>query len=362
MTYQFSSRKRRPEKTLPVSLAEPESTAREGHWNHAAKRDLLEQISNFLLHHDLPLDARNLSFAHTIFSGDDLSLTRKVVDREEAGEAICQHWLEQVAQEHAKTKRDDPSLERVIDQIERAVVSFADTTAAAQSENDEAQDAMQKHVDEANIGGISAEQVLKLSGAVLTTLNRIEKSMQRSQDETLHLRAQLDKARIEANCDHLTGLPNRRAFEQTLEQFHRQAVANSEPLFVAICDVDKFKRINDTFGHEAGDRMLRAIAGVLQRYASPDCFVARHGGEEFIMLIRKQTAQEAFDCLDLARRELAARKFVARRNKQAIGKVTFSAGIADVFASENPREALAAADAALYRAKNEGRNRIIQAG
>jgi len=107
--------------------------------------------------------------------------------------------------------------------------------------------------------------------------------------------------------------------------------------------------------------VLRAVAQNLARISSERCHVARHGGEEFVVLFRGLTLNEAWDVLEEARIQQAERRLVNRANDVPFGKVTFSGGIADVFAFTDPRAALRAADQALYQAKEEGRNRIVVA-
>ena len=114
-------------------------------------------------------------------------------------------------------------------------------------------------------------------------------------------------------------------------------------------------------GSSGRDRVIQSVGEVLLRISNDKCHVARHGGEEFVLLFRGLTVAQAHDILDKARASLAQRNFINRATDQPIGQVTFSGGIADVFAFPDTREALRAADQALYRAKNEGRNRICLA-
>lgn len=107
--------------------------------------------------------------------------------------------------------------------------------------------------------------------------------------------------------------------------------------------------------------MREECAELLQQISNDNCHVARHGGEEFVVLFRGKTQQEAWERLDAMRVNFGERRFVNRSNEKPIGHITFSGGIADVFAHSNPRSALRAADQALYRAKQEGRNRILMA-
>ena len=185
--------------------------------------------------------------------------------------------------------------------------------------------------------------------------------MLRSEAQTRSLKRRLDEARRSAEEDHLTGLPNRRAFEARFEQEYREAFAAADPLCIAFCDIDNFKAINDTHGHEAGDRVLKVVAESLARISDDRCHVARHGGEEFVLLFRDQSLVQASARLDKLRENLAERRLVNRATEQPFGQITFSGGVADAFAYPDRRTALKAADAALYRAKQSGRNRIEQA-
>ncbi|MFM6854459.1 MAG: GGDEF domain-containing protein, partial [Sphingopyxis sp.] len=160
----------------------------------------------------------------------------------------------------------------------------------------------------------------------------------------------------------LTDLPNRRAFETALASEIKAAQADNEPLSVAFCDVDHFKLINDKHGHHTGDRVLIFIARLLSALSSDRCHIARHGGEEFVVLFRGLSVDAARDAMDGVRADLEARKLVDAVSGDRIVGVTISAGVADIFAYDNPREALRVADQALYAAKNDGRNRVYCAG
>lgn len=201
-------------------------------------------------------------------------------------------------------------------------------------------------------------KLLSLSRAMLSELKAIEQEMERNQHEAEALRASLAKARQEADADHLTGLPNRRAFERELSKAMEQAKMTGEPLSIGFCDIDNFKQVNDTHGHEAGDRVLTGIAKALSKIASDSCFVARHGGEEFVLLFTGIGQFEAWQKLEAARSELSDRRLMNRDSGTPFGRITFSGGVAQIDLAGDPREALALADTALYRAKEAGRNRV----
>jgi diguanylate cyclase len=107
--------------------------------------------------------------------------------------------------------------------------------------------------------------------------------------------------------------------------------------------------------------VLRAVAQTLSKISDDRCHVARHGGEEFVVLFRGKTLDDAWTVLDNARDEMSERRLINRATDVPFGKITFSGGIADVFAHATPREALKAADDALYQAKHDGRNCVVRA-
>ena len=159
----------------------------------------------------------------------------------------------------------------------------------------------------------------------------------------------------------LTGLANRKQLIEKLNDMLARMQRKSDVAAIVYLDLDGFKLINDTHGHEAGDRVLKVVARTLAEISDDRCHVARHGGEEFVVLFRGKTLREAYETLDATRETLANRKLVNRATDTSFGQVSFSGGLADIFAFRDPRAALKAADEALYVAKDTGRNRIVLA-
>ena len=321
------------------------------------------EIGAFLARYRLPPTHLSLAAALDCVSGNDPRLVARLGERQAAGEPVTPEWLAEIRRP-ASPEDEVRQMNRLMDRFEGSITDFGRTTLEARTATSEYSSALRDHVDDLHAVDRTGEVLGELVGLARTMLERtahIERQIARSEQETRALHRSLDEARRDAEIDHLTGLPNRRAFEGRLDREVVAARTTGEPLCVAFCDIDRFKRINDTHGHDAGDRVLKVVAHALNELSDDRCHVARHGGEEFVVLLRGQTLDQAYALLDEAREHLAERRMVNRATEQPFGKVSFSAGIADVLAFAEPREALKAADEALYVAKAEGRNRIVRA-
>jgi diguanylate cyclase (GGDEF)-like protein len=181
---------------------------------------------------------------------------------------------------------------------------------------------------------------------------------------TLKLRAQelaaaLDRIKDMARHDELTQLINRRQMTETLQQELariRRGQRGGESACVAVIDIDHFKRVNDTLGHAAGDAVLRSFARQAQAAIRRHDTLARWGGEEFLLLLPMTSPQAAADVLERMRRQVHD---AVRIDADPSLRVTFSAGVAQAMAGESADAAIERADAAMYRAKREGRDRIV---
>jgi diguanylate cyclase (GGDEF)-like protein/PAS domain S-box-containing protein len=169
-----------------------------------------------------------------------------------------------------------------------------------------------------------------------------------------------ERLRQESLHDPLTGLYNRRYLEDVLERETRRAVRAEHGLSVIMLDLDHFKRFNDTYGHDAGDTVLREAATLLLKSVRAEDIVCRYGGEEFIIILPMAAFRIAYARAERIREKVHELTLVCRGQK--VGEITLSAGVAAL--PEHgvvPAQLLQAADAALYRAKSEGRDCVVAA-
>jgi diguanylate cyclase (GGDEF)-like protein/PAS domain S-box-containing protein len=166
--------------------------------------------------------------------------------------------------------------------------------------------------------------------------------------------------RTQSIRDALTGLYNRRYLQEMLEREIRRAVRADQSLGVLILDLDHFKKFNDTYGHEAGDTVLRETATFLAKNVRAEDIVCRFGGEEFVVILPTASLENAKSRAERLRSKL--RELTVLHRGQSLGAITMSVGVAAVPEhGTSPKAVLEAADAALYRAKREGRDRVMLA-
>jgi diguanylate cyclase len=205
-----------------------------------------------------------------------------------------------------------------------------------------------------------------VAGLVELTNTMIEKTRTASgelksrREEMSALRVSLSEARTRADTDMLTQLRNRHCFERDFAIQIERCTADDTPLSLAICDIDNFKDVNDHFGHQTGDGVLRLVAKILDEHCSSFGSVFRLGGEEFAVLLPDMAAGKAFELIERTRKDLAARKIRERKSGELIGKVTMSGGVATAIQcnGQSADQLFTVADRELYVAKEDGRNRV----
>ena len=186
----------------------------------------------------------------------------------------------------------------------------------------------------------------------------LEQQLKGSTVEIDTLRASLDEMRRAAVTDGLTGVGNRKAFDAALKEAAAEAAQAKHALCLVMTDVDHFKKFNDTHGHLLGDEVLKLVARVLKAGVKGRDTVARYGGEEFAVILPETSLENAWRLADQLREQLKHKKITIKSTGKDLGRVTASLGIARYRAGESLNDFIARADAALYFAKRNGRDRV----
>lgn len=185
-----------------------------------------------------------------------------------------------------------------------------------------------------------------------------QKKVMESEKKIQELIAELDHISEVAHEDYLTGALNRRGMDEALSREFNRADRYNTAISIAMMDIDHFKKLNDSLGHATGDYALAHFAKVIKEVMRSTDVLARYGGEEFIIILPATEQAEAIDVVTRVQRELTKNIFLNKNEKVLI---TFSAGVAERMNGEPPEQIIPRADAALYQAKQTGRNRVVGA-
>ena len=211
-------------------------------------------------------------------------------------------------------------------------------------------DAIITHVDQHRRGEEQRHQEVEAQVAQLT------ERLREMETESAQLRERIGEEHRQALTDPLTGIPNRLAYQERIAQEYARWKRFSTPLALLIWDVDRFKHINDQYGHKAGDKVLKVIAGTLADNIRETDFLARYGGEEFVLLMTGAGQPAIGEVADKLRAAVETCGFHYRGENVPI---TISCGIAEFRDGDHVEGVFERADRALYRAKDQGRNRCV---
>jgi diguanylate cyclase len=251
---------------------------------------------------------------------------------------------------------DNSSAARAMDTQIREQVDGLQTSVQEAADLDDLKQVLENHL-EGLIGTMDQHQKQRdaREQEVATRLKSLSERVAHMEQEAQGFREHLEVQRQKALIDPLTGLPNRAAWSERLEHEIKQWQQHGNTLSLAMLDLDHFKRINDNYGHLAGDKVLKIIATVLRKRLRGSDFIARFGGEEFVLLMPATPPAVGAKLLETLRAAIEACPFHFKGERVTI---TLSMGLATFRAGEHSDLVLKRADQALYRAKNAGRNRV----
>lgn len=241
--------------------------------------------------------------------------------------------------------------QRLTEQFQKAGVDIADYSAKLA--------AFGEGVSAGGDLAVLIETMLRETEAAQTRNKALEDQLGDATREIQDLRGRLEDVRMEALTDGLTGLFNRKHFDAQLRRDARQAMEAGEPMTVVLCDIDHFKRFNDTYGHAIGDEVIKLVARTLKQNVKGRDTPSRYGGEEFAVILPQTALPDAVTLAEQIRRKLAGKELKTKGGNRSFGSVTMSLGVAQYRYGEPLAGLLQRADEALYAAKRGGRNRVI---
>ena len=203
------------------------------------------------------------------------------------------------------------------------------------------------------------ESLLRSTREMRETNKALEERLMLSKNEISNLQQSLEAIRAESLTDPLTGLGNRKYFDRMIATAVQDALATGEPLSLLMFDIDHFKSFNDSYGHLTGDQVLRLVGMSLKQTIKGQDITARYGGEEFAVVLPSTALRQALTVADHIRRAVMAKELKKKSTGEILGRVTISVGVSMLKPGDDPDALIERADACLYAAKRNGRNRVI---
>lgn len=283
-----------------------------------------------------------------------IDLRRTVTDRD----------LEDLHTRHLFGSTADNEVHEITSEIEVAVDKVLSVVGSAGDNIRGYGDTLEGAADRLR-GPTDAESVREAVRSLLESTRKVaqrsrelEDQLSRSNKHISDLRTQLTSLREVAETDALTGLHNRRFFEMALPDLAAAASGSDKPLSLCMIDIDHFKQFNDSHGHQVGDQVLKLVSRALHEGVRASDVAARYGGEEFAVLLLETHLGDAMVVADELRRLVGKKTLLNRATRKSVGSIDLSIGVSEYRRGEPLAAFVSRADAALYMAKNSGRNKV----
>jgi diguanylate cyclase len=322
--------------------------------------ELLRMVLPLMSKHAAGLHPLSYAVWYEYCAGTNPQLKAAVDQRLQSGVSLTDDDIARLFDEHVVMRDIDTSvrmrmeLSQIIDGVSDATERTGTDVSKFGENVDAARQVLETKPDPAAASGV-VDSLIGDTRRVKISTDGLRQYLRKSAHEVVRLREELEVAQGQAHTDPLTGLLNRRGFDHEVRKILAKGLQRCS---VVAIDIDHFKRINDTYGHLLGDRVIATVAQVIRSCLDGRGQAARIGGEEFAMVL---TATSAAGALELAERIRAAveKGRIKRADRdEIVGGVTISIGIATHMEKEELEQLLERADKALYRSKQDGRNRI----
>jgi diguanylate cyclase len=272
-------------------------------------------------------------------------------------EQIYETYLSQIK----TTDRIDKVGARVIGEIDDVMKLITQALGMSANYDSNLMNATQKLAVAQNRDQVKVivESLVTSTREMRETNKALEDRLTLSKSEISNLQQSLEAIRAESLTDPLTGLGNRKYFDRSIDIAVQNALASGEPLSLLMFDIDHFKSFNDSYGHLTGDQVLRLVGMSLKQTIKGQDITARYGGEEFVVLLPNTALRQALTVADHIRRAIMSKELKKKSTGEILGRVTISVGVSMLKPDDDTDSLIERADACLYAAKRNGRNRVV---
>lgn len=311
-----------------------------------------------------PASPRNYELLFAFTAATNKELCKDFRNALETDSCLTEEAAERIYQKHLSNTDVMEQVEEVGSQVCQQMNDIMMAIEAASERTGSYGESLQGMNDK--LSGIESPQQLKTVLAELfdTTNDMaehnkiLEKRLADSKSQIDELQMNLELTRVESYTDELTGLTNRKRFDQTIIEDISEAEESGDPLCLLMIDIDHFKSFNDSHGHQTGDQVIRIVAHTLKTNVKGRDCAARYGGEEFVIILPKTKLAAAITVAEQIRVAVKTKELVKKSTSESLGHVTLSIGISCYSIGESITELIERADVCLYAAKEAGRNNV----
>jgi diguanylate cyclase len=324
-------------------------------------KELLKQVISFIGAHRLSANPINYTVCYEYLHGTQPALTREIekniAKKIQLTDQIMQKWFDTFLSDD-----DDSSLKQSQSDLDSIISKLAESTSLAEENVNQFSQTLSLGEKELVNSSSSPEAIVSYlllsTRSMQASMEEMRQEIQESKQEINSLQDRLKSAVEEALSDPLTGLINRKGLSLAIESLVLPLeTSNSYPCLLML-DIDHFKKINDTFGHPLGDRVIKVVADILKSQIKGKDTAARYGGEEFCILLPETELSDAAKVAENIRQAIENSQIKRASDNQIICRMTISIGVARYQPNETILGLFERADGALYQSKNEGRNRV----
>ena len=321
-----------------------------------------------MAHEGIPANPENFAVWYEYYSGKNAALVKAidvlVASKQTFSDEVNGELYDKYVGSGTGRQAIKDVGERIQSQLESVIGLMGEVSEGTGHYSDRLQDAS----DTLGGGDLELDGLKRVVASLMADTQKVaaqnrqlDEKLKQSSKQMQNLREELDVAQREAMTDGLTGIPNRKFFDMHLRQAVMDSVTSGKILSLLMVDIDFFKKFNDEHGHQIGDEVIKLVARVLQTSIKGQDVAARYGGEEFSIILPDTALQDAVTVGEHIRKSMASRKIVRRNSGKTFGNITLSIGAAQYEAGEAMSSLIERADAALYQAKEGGRNRVMAA-
>jgi len=327
-------------------------------------QEIIDRTHELISEHKLQAVPPVYAVWFTYVAGANPALNREIDQIISQEQPVTVQTCEGLVEKALNVTNDKAAYQAVGDQIQEqlekiseflndageSTASFGDTLAGASQ-------VMSSSTNPENMKEV-IEGLVAASRQMEEKTRTLEQQLQKSNEEVSQLTESLAEISREAKTDQLTGIANRKAFDETLRAALEHARTEGEPLSLLLADIDHFKKFNDTWGHQTGDQVLRLVAHCLKTNVKGRDTAARYGGEEFAVILPKTTLDDAKLLADQLRHAVEAKRVIKKTTGESLGTITVSLGASLFTENDTIEDLIQRADACLYAAKRGGRNQV----